>query len=85
MVVLHKIKLHNNHNIQIINNGKFNQHSNSDILLQILLQLIAGYKNDSSANFLQNDPALKLLLNKKACIAIDSVTFFKTCDTGQHN
>ncbi|WP_057881188.1 transposase [Companilactobacillus kimchiensis] len=100
MTILHKIKLHSNPNVQIINNGgnftangglalvseyldkldfsklidhqihfddprKFKEHSNSDILLQILFQLIAGYKNDSSANFLQNDPALKLLFNKK--------------------
>ncbi|WP_195701243.1 IS1380 family transposase [Companilactobacillus futsaii] len=111
MTILHKTRLHNNHNIQIINNGgnftangglslvseyldklgfsklinhqihfddsrKFNQHSNSDILLQILFQLIAGYKNDSSANFLQNDPALKVLFNKKKLASQPTVSRF---------
>jgi len=55
---------------------KFKEHSNSDILLQILFQLIAGYKNDSSANFLQNDPALKLLFNKQKLASQPTVSRF---------
>lgn len=111
MTIVHKIKLHSNPNVQIINNGgnftangglalvseyldkldfskliyhqihfndprKFKKHSNSDILLQILFQLIAGYKNDSSANFLQNDPALKLLFNKGKLASQPTVSRF---------
>lgn len=118
MTILHKINLHSNSKVKIINNGgnftanggltlvaeyldrlnfsklvdsqihfddprKFKEHSNSEILMQILFQLISGYKNDSSANFLQNDPALKLLFNKKKLASQPTVSrFFKRVTQG---
>ncbi|WP_047767740.1 transposase, partial [Limosilactobacillus panis] len=40
------------------------QHSNSSILKQLILQIIAGYSTDSAATFLEKEPLFKLLLDK---------------------
>jgi len=39
-------------------NRKYCKHSNSKILKQLILQLTAGYKADTSADILQYDPVL---------------------------
>jgi len=57
---------------------KFMRHTNSNILKQLLLQLIAGYQNDSSANVLQYDPGFKLILNRKHLASQPTISrFFK--------
>lgn len=40
------------------------KHSNTSILEQMILQLIAGYDTDSAANISRNDPIWQLLLEK---------------------
>lgn len=39
-------------------NRKYCKHSNSKILKQLILQITAGYKADTSADILQYDPLL---------------------------
>jgi len=57
---------------------KFVNHTNLDILKQLLLQLIAGYQNDSAANLLQNDPGLKLILGREKLASHPTISrFFK--------
>src|SRR5699024_12323740 len=40
---------------------KYWTHTNHKILKQLIFQLIAGYKADTSANILQHDPVLQTL------------------------
>ncbi|MEY8293054.1 transposase, partial [Carnobacteriaceae bacterium 52-44] len=44
--------------ITFTDNRKYCKHSNSKILKQLILQLTAGYKADTSADILQYDPVL---------------------------
>ena len=43
---------------------QYYRHHNSSILQQLILQLIAGYRNDSAATVLMEEPLFKLLLDK---------------------
>ena len=54
-----------NQYLHIHNTRSYFKHSNTSILEQILLQHIAGYDTDSSANILRNDPIWQLLLEKE--------------------
>ncbi|SMH27297.1 Transposase DDE domain group 1 [Carnobacterium iners] len=49
-------------------NRRYWKHTNHKILKQLILQLIAGYKADSSATILQYDPVLQTL-SQEECLA----------------
>ena len=52
------------------------KHSNTSLLEQILLQLIAGYDTDSTANILRNDPIWQLLLEKEHLASQSTISRF---------
>ncbi|SEK49731.1 Transposase DDE domain group 1 [Carnobacterium iners] len=51
-------------NVHFEDNRKFFAHSKNTTFLQLLYQLILGYKVDSAANALRHDPIFKLILNE---------------------
>src|SRR5699024_5986080 len=51
-------------------------HDNNKILKQLVLQLIAGYKADSSANILQYDPVLQTLSTDESLVSQPSISRF---------
>ncbi|MGX6980275.1 IS1380 family transposase [Vagococcus elongatus] len=55
---------------------KYIHHDNISLLEQLLLQIIAGYSADSSANFLQKDPIFQLILEKEATASPASLSRF---------
>ena len=52
------------------------RHGNHKILKQIVLQLIAGYKADSSADILQHDPVLQTLSSEECLVSQPSISRF---------
>ena len=63
-------------NIQIQDDRLYHIHENESILEQIILQLIAGYPTDSSANILATDPIFQAVLNKKRLASQSSISRF---------
>ena len=58
------------------------QHSNSSILMQLVLQIIAGYNTDSAATSLVAEPLFKLLLDKPALASQATISrFWQRIDT----
>ena len=57
-------------------NRLFWTHDNNKILKQLVLQLIAGYKADSSANILQYDPVLQTLSTDDVLASQPSISRF---------
>lgn len=52
------------------------RHSNSSILMQLVLQIIAGYNTDSAATSLVAEPLFKLLLDKPALASQATISRF---------
>lgn len=52
------------------------KHSNTSILEQMILQLVAGYDTDSAANILSNDPIWQLLLEKEHLASQSTISRF---------
>lgn len=63
-------------NIQIQDDRLYHVHENESILEQIILQLIAGYPTDSSANILATDPIFQAVLSKKRLASQSSISRF---------
>lgn len=63
-------------NIQIQDDRLYHIHENESILEQIILQLIAGYPTDSSANILATDPIFQTVLNKTRLASQSSISRF---------
>lgn len=63
-------------NIQIQDDRLYYIHENESILEQIILQLIAGYPTDSSANILATDPIFQTVLNKTRLASQPSISRF---------
>ena len=63
-------------NIQIQDDRLYHVHENESILEQIILQLIAGYPTDSSANILVTDPIFQAVLSKKRLASQSSISRF---------
>lgn len=63
-------------NIQIQDDRLYYVHGNESILEQIMLQLIAGYPTDSSADVLATDPIFQAVLNKKQLASQPSISRF---------
>ena len=57
-------------------NRRYWTHTNQKILKQMVLQLIAGYKADSSADILRHDPMLKTLSLEDALASQPSISRF---------
>ena len=57
-------------------NRRYWTHTNQKILKQMVLQLIAGYKADSSADILRHDPMLKTLSLEGALASQPSISRF---------
>lgn len=55
---------------------KYWTHTNHKILKQLIFQLIAGYKADTSANILQHDPVLQTLSSDEPLASQPSVSRF---------
>lgn len=55
---------------------RYCQHSNSSILKQLILQIIAGYSADSAATFLEKEPLFKLLLDKPSLASQATISRF---------
>ena len=51
-------------NVHFEDNRKFFPHSKNTTFLQLLYQIISGYKSDSAANPLRHDPIFKLILGE---------------------
>ena len=54
------------------------KHSDSDILLQLLYQNIAGYSTDDAADHLANEPMLKTLLHKDRLASQPTLSRFRS-------
>ena len=67
-------------NIQIQDDRLYHIHENESILEQIILQLIAGYPTDSSANILAIEPTFKLFLKKAIDFTAIHVLFLESDD-----
>uniref|UniRef100_UPI002286E83D transposase n=1 Tax=Liquorilactobacillus vini TaxID=238015 RepID=UPI002286E83D len=52
------------------------QHSNSSILKQLILQIIAGYSTDSAVTFVEKEPLFKLLLDKPSLASQATISRF---------
>ena len=52
------------------------RHSNSSILMQLVMQIIAGYNTDSAATSLVAEPLFKLLLDKPALASQATISRF---------
>ena len=52
------------------------RHGNHKILKQMVLQLIAGYKADSSADILRHDPVLRTLSAEESLVSQPSISRF---------
>ena len=57
-------------------NRRYWTHDNHKILKQMVLQLIAGYKADSSADILQHDPVLQTLVSEESMASQPSISRF---------
>src|SRR5699024_8170663 len=57
-------------------NRRYWEHDNHKILKQLVLQLIAGYKADSSANILQYDPVLQTLSTGESLASQPTISRF---------
>src|SRR5699024_9740594 len=55
---------------------KYWTHTNHKILKQLIFQLIAGYKADTSANILQHDPVLQTLSSDEPLASQSSISRF---------
>lgn len=55
---------------------KYCRHSNTSILKQLILQIIAGYNTDSAATSLAEEPLFKLVLDKPALASQATVSRF---------
>lgn len=55
---------------------RYCQHSNSSILKQLILQIIAGYSADSAATSLEKEPLFKLLLDKPSLASQATISRF---------
>lgn len=67
------------HSTDIVNfdeNRKYWTHTNHKILKQLIFQLIAGYKADTSADILQHDPVLQTLSSAKSLASQPSISRF---------
>lgn len=62
--------------LQLPENRAYWQHENHTILEQLLLQLIAGYAADSSANILRHDPVFQTILGKESLASQSSISRF---------
>lgn len=62
--------------ISFNDNRLYWRHSNQKILKQIVLQLIAGYKADSSADILRYDPVLQVLSLEDALASQPTISHF---------
>ena len=51
--------------LDIKDNRAYYTHDNLAILEQLIMQLIAGYSADSSANLLRQDPVFQMVLGRK--------------------
>lgn len=62
----HKIKFKElvNESLHINDSRSYCTHDYLDLFMQVLVQLIAGYSTDSSANWLRHDPVFQQGLNK---------------------
>ena len=59
------------------NGFRYRDHSDSDILLQLLCQNMAGYPTDDAADHLAHDPVMKTLLNKKRMASQPTISRFR--------
>lgn len=62
--------------LRIRDNRAYFTHDNVSILEQIIVQLIAGYSSDASANILRQEPVFKTILDKEALASQSSISRF---------
>lgn len=62
--------------LDIKDNRAYFTHDNLAILEQLIMQLIAGYSADSSANLLRQDPVFQAVLGKKELASQSSISRF---------
>lgn len=63
--------------LDIKDNRAYYTHDNLAILEQLIMQLIAGYSADSSANLLRQDPVFQMVLGRKQLASQSSISRFK--------
>lgn len=57
-------------------NTRTKQHSDANIILQMLFSLVSGYKTGLAANHLADDPAFKLFLNQERLASQPTISRF---------
>lgn len=62
--------------ISLVDHRLYYRHENQTILEQMILQLIAGYSTDSSADILRHDPVFQTVLGKEALASQPSISRF---------
>ncbi|WP_034300444.1 IS1380 family transposase, partial [Alkalibacterium sp. AK22] len=62
--------------LHIKDNRSYFTHDNLGILEQLIMQLIAGYSADSSANLLRQDPVFQMVLGRKQLASQSSISRF---------
>lgn len=62
--------------LDIKDNRAYYTHDNLAILEQLIMQLIAGYSADSSANLLRHDPVFQMVLGRKQLASQSSISRF---------
>ena len=62
--------------LDIKDNRAYYTHDNLAILEQLIMQLIAGYSADSSANLLRQDPVFQMVLGRKQLASQSSISRF---------
>lgn len=71
--------------LHITDHRAYFTHDNLAILEQLIMQLIAGYSADSSANLLRRDPVFQAVLGKKTVgITILNLTVSGSFHRGEH-
>lgn len=62
--------------VKFKDNRKYCTHTNPKVLKQLILQIIAGYPTDSSANILRHDPVLQTLSPDEPLASLSSISRF---------
>ena len=62
--------------VKFKDNRKYWTHTNPKVLKQLILQIIAGYPTDSSANILRHDPVLQTLSPDEPLASLSSISRF---------
>ena len=70
--------------LHITDHRAYFTHDNLAILEQLIMQLIAGYSADSSANLLRRDPVFQAVLGKTVGITILNLTVSGSFHRGEH-